>query len=191
MTDDYRRLRDRVDAFAAEVSERRRDDLSCGPGCSACCEAHLSVSAIEAAEVVRALDALAPERREALRARAGREAEGDPRCVMLDDDGLCAVYEARPIVCRTQGLPLLYPPGFVPAEAVLGPTPKGDVTCCPLNFTRSQPSARDVLDMGHVDTMLALIGRLVGSSGSPDAESADAEARFSLAALAGRGGPFR
>lgn len=191
MTDDYRRLRDRVDAFAAAVASRRHDDMRCGPGCAACCEAHLAVSAIEAVQVVAALEALDPERREAVRARAGREAAGDPRCVMLDDDGLCAVYEARPLVCRTQGLPLLYPPGFVPAEAVLGRTPKGDVTCCPLNFTGSPPAAEDVLDMGHVDTMLALIGRLAGSAIAIDLESADAEGRFSLAALALGRGPFR
>lgn len=191
MTDDYLRLRDRVDAFATGVFARRAADVLCGPGCSACCEAHLSVSAIEALAVAEQLDSLPADRRAELARRSTREEEGDPRCVMLDDDGLCAIYPARPLVCRTQGLPLLYPPGFVPAEAVLGRTPKGEITACPLNFTERAPASEDVLDMGRVDTLLALMGRLAVPRSTSAEESGTEDARFPLAALARGDRPFR
>ena len=67
----------------------------------------------------------------------------------------CAVYAARPLVCRTQGLPLHYPGGVIPGAALL----RGlrDVTCCPLNFQSQRPSPADILDAERVDQMLALV----------------------------------
>ena len=43
-------------------------------------------------------------------------------CPALGEDGACAIYDSRPLVCRTFGLPLRDGPRFI-----------GDV--CELNFT--------------------------------------------------------
>jgi hypothetical protein len=96
--------------------------------------------------------------------------------VMLGPAGRCDIYEARPLVCRTQGLPLGYPEGIVPVETVRFRARALDVICCPLNFTEDEPDERDVLDASRVDTMLALVARLEGDDG--------AEGRITLRALA-------
>lgn len=53
----------------------------------------------------------------------GRPSEihpGEPMCERLEADGTCAVYEHRPVVCRTHGHLLV--------------TEEGGVDHCPLNF---------------------------------------------------------
>jgi hypothetical protein len=59
-------------------------------------------------------------------------------------DDRCAVYESRPLICRTQGLPLLI-------EAEDG---WQEVDFCPLNFTA--PNAFDDLDDDHLAPLDAL-----------------------------------
>ena len=162
MTDTYRALVEKVDAFAAAVSDRRRADLACKPGCASCCQAWLTVSPVEAQQLRAALAGLDPQARQAIAERGrlerAREARGEPpRCAMLDPEGRCGVYAARPLVCRTQGLPLRYPPGVVPEAAVRGRIPRGEITYCPLNFTAAGPSGPDVLDAERVDQLLALV----------------------------------
>ncbi len=61
-------------------------------------------------------------------------------CPLLVDDR-CAIYAARPVICRTQGLPLLL-------EAEDGAP---EVDFCPLNFT-----AADALDDLSKDKLVPL-----------------------------------
>jgi hypothetical protein len=167
--EEYRAVVARVDAFAAAVAERRSADLRCSAGCDGCCRVELEVSPVEAASVREALARMPRADREALRRRASA-ASSEARCAMLGDDGRCAIYEARPLVCRTQGLPLRYPPGFVPADAIgLRLGEHGDVTWCPLNFTDASPRGEDVLDAELVDRLLAVVNRrwVAGRGGDP------------------------
>jgi len=163
LSDAYRALVHKVSAFAGAQSERYRADMACGPGCSSCCQAWLSVCAVEEAQLTAAIAALSSEKRAVLAARGqhelAREARGEPgpRCALLDDDGRCAVYEHRPLVCRTQGLALRYPHDVVPVSAVRARLTNGDVTCCPLNFAERVPAAADVLDAERVDQLLGLV----------------------------------
>lgn len=67
-----------------------------------------------------------------------REAQGLPvACPLLVDDR-CSIYESRPLICRTQGLPLLM-------EAEDGET---EVDFCPLNF--AEPGAVEDLDEDYL-----------------------------------------
>lgn len=176
---DYLAVRAKVDAFVAAVGERRAAELACRRGCSGCCQVQLSVSAVEAQALRAAILTLASGARERLRARASEDpAPGGP-CVMLEEDGACAVYGARPLVCRTQGLPLRYPAGLVPPAAVLLQVATGAVTCCPLNFTGQLPAAADILDAERVDQLLALVNRR-----HAEAHARDPLARTPLRALA-------
>ncbi len=164
---EYDALVAKVDAFARSVFERRPEDLSCRPGCTACCEVRLTVSPVEAAAIAAHLRTLAPEARRALAQRGNRSAD-EGACAMLDGRGRCAIYEARPLVCRTQGLPLLYALNREDREA----------TCCSLNFTEQTPAPEDVLDADRVNQLLAVVNlRFVGGGGDP-------HARIALAALA-------
>lgn len=161
----YEDLVAKTDEFARSVGARRANDLACRAGCEACCHVQLSVSRTEARRVQAHLDALDASTRAAIAERAKIERE---RCVMLDADGRCDVYAARPLVCRTQGLPLGYPAGFVPEETVRFRARGLEVVCCPLNFTERDPANEDVLDAGRVDTMLALVARLEGDLDAED-----------------------
>lgn len=165
---EYAALRQRVDAFSDDVTRRRAADLECRSGCAGCCHVDLSVSAVEAAAIGDHFAQLSPADRQSLqatlRAHLLRAAalDSDPRCVMLRDDDTCAIYAARPLVCRSQGLPLLYPAEVIPEAARRGMAEDGRaLTICPLNFTRegAPPARRDILDAERVDVLLSLITR--------------------------------
>lgn len=181
--DEYSALRLKVDAFAGAVSTRRRADLKCQSGCAACCHVQLTVSPVEAAAIRAELATLPAAKQAALRQGLGR-AKSDRRCVMLLSDDTCAIYAARPLVCRSQGLPLSYPPAQVPAAARLGLLSDGRaLTCCPLNFTdpARPPRSEDALDGERVDVLLSLVNRRFVSV----AESGTSPlARYALADLA-------
>lgn len=90
------RLHALVDEAAAPVARANARRLACRPGCADCCVDGLTVFAIEAAVLLRRY----PDLFEA------SEARPPGACALLDRDGRCRVYEHRPYVCRTQGLPL-------------------------------------------------------------------------------------
>jgi Fe-S-cluster containining protein len=167
MRSEHLALVDKVDAFTRAAFARRRVDMACAEGCSSCCEVSLTVTTVEAAEICIGLAALSSEERlhvaergAAAQAREASSGENDPqRCVMLDAVGRCAIYEHRPLVCRTQGHALRYPAGFIPEQSVRARTGNGDVTHCPLNFTLSAPKAEDVLDAERVDQILGVVAR--------------------------------
>lgn len=84
-----------VDGLVAPLARAHAGRLHCGRGCSSCCVDDLSVFAVEAERI----------RREFPQVLA--EPAGPPgACGFLAADGACRVYDARPYVCRTQGLPL-------------------------------------------------------------------------------------
>lgn len=100
---DYHQLLAALDTEIARIGEMHAAALSCGPGCASCCQA-FSVLPIEAACLREAIDALPLASLERI---GSNLAEGDDRCPLLIDE-LCSVYAARPVICRTQGLPLAY-----------------------------------------------------------------------------------
>ena len=90
------RLHALVDEAAAPVLRANASRLQCRAGCSDCCVDGLTVFEIEAA-VIR--------RHHAELLQTG-EPHREGGCAFLDGEGRCRVYEHRPYVCRTQGLPL-------------------------------------------------------------------------------------
>lgn len=85
-----------VDRLAAPLHARHSEQLACRRGCCACCVDGLTVFAVEAERIRR--------RHGALLATATPHPPG--ACAFLDAAGACRIYEDRPYVCRTQGLPL-------------------------------------------------------------------------------------
>ncbi|MBM4356699.1 MAG: YkgJ family cysteine cluster protein [Deltaproteobacteria bacterium] len=85
-----------VDVGARAVEIRNAGRLQCRRGCSGCCVDDLTVFEVEA-------DAIRSSHPTLL-------AQGSPhpigRCAFLDAEGACRIYDVRPYVCRTQGLPL-------------------------------------------------------------------------------------
>jgi len=139
----YRALVAKVDAFFARVTSRYPAEMSCGSGCSDCCHVKLSLVGVEA-EVVRAhVETLDVATRERLRARARAPGE---RCVALEDDGRCAIYAARPLVCRSHGVPV----------RVRGARSLPIVDVCPRNFEGGLDAVDPdcVLDQETLSTLL-------------------------------------
>jgi hypothetical protein len=145
----YRALLAKVDVFWERALAVQPAAFRCAAGCVSCCTQRLSVFAVEA-EAIRAHLA-DPGFDPAVRARLRAEA-GDPdRCAFLAD-GRCAIYAARPVICRTHGLPVRV---------------DGRVDWCPLNFTDAPPDPTIVLELEQINTLLALVDRLHGASGDP------------------------
>jgi len=116
--DNYFRLRGFCDALREAVSRRYGDQLACRPGCSGCCIL-AGVNMLEAAVLLLARrDRPHPP----VRPAGPVGLEDDIPCPLLHK-GLCGLYPARPLICRTHGLPLR-------GASLTG----GRTDCCPLNF---------------------------------------------------------
>ncbi len=148
----YDELAAKVDAFHARVDQRHPGALTCRAGCSQCCHQHLTVLPLEMARITQAVRALPEAERLALRARVEAGPGADPRCVLLDDDGRCRTYAARPLICRSHGLPV---------QVQDDGGARRDV--CPLNFPEGPPvealDADVVLDVERLSGLLVLLDR--------------------------------
>jgi hypothetical protein len=144
----YAELVAKVDVFFERVVSRHGPEMQCGSGCHDCCMVQLSVTQVEADAVRAELVTLSEEARARLRERA--RAPREDRCVALDDDGRCAFYEARPLVCRSHGAPIRM------RDAAHGPRALPVIDACPRNFPSGLAAIEDacVLDQTTLSTLL-------------------------------------
>lgn len=96
MTHPAEALHAEVDVPVGRLTRRHAARLQCEKGCSDCCVDDITVFELEAS--------LIRERHPELLAEGEPHPEG--ACAFLDAEGACRIYEHRPYVCRTQGLPL-------------------------------------------------------------------------------------
>ena len=89
-------LHHEIDRAVEILEAKHATRLQCRRGCSACCLDDLSVTRLEA-EYIR-------DKHSTLLASAAPHARG--ACAFLDAEGACRIYENRPVICRSQGLPL-------------------------------------------------------------------------------------
>lgn len=151
----YRTLVARVDALCRKIETDFRSQIACRRGCDACCR-HLSLFRVEGVVLARALREMPEPAAARIRDRA-RHASADGPCPLLDN-GVCQLYAARPIICRTHGLPLL-----------LGETETRRVDYCPENFRELDAlPASAVIDLERLNTTLAAVDALFVSAVSPD-----------------------
>lgn len=149
--ENYRGILDRADLHFAAVMESQAKNLQCGAGCSLCCYGLFEIGSGDVPLIAEGLELLHPSRRRKIIRRAKeiveqsahpnlRECSPEEKeaffertqatpCPNLDEAGLCMMYEQRPLVCRTFGLPLREGRRYV-----------GDV--CELNFTKSTAKER-------------------------------------------------
>ena len=138
--DDYRKILERADAHFATVMQTQPQNLQCGAGCSLCCYGLFEIGSGDVPVIAEGLERMHPARRRKVIKRALeieainlRECSAEEKeayfdrtqstpCPNLDEKGLCMMYEHRPLVCRTFGLPLREGGKYL-----------GDV--CELNFT--------------------------------------------------------
>lgn len=128
MSDSYLAILRRADTHFDEVRTRLGRHLECRLGCTGCCHGIFEISGADVAIISDALRAADPATRELLVTRSREildtfdapairdcdtsekaaffERAGDVACPALADDGACRIYERRPLVCRTFGLPV-------------------------------------------------------------------------------------
>lgn len=142
----YRTLLARVDQLCAGIVAAFPEQVTCRSGCAACCTLQ-GVLPVEATNLALAWRQLPGSRAVALRTRLNAAADHD-HCPLLTDDR-CPLYAARPIICRTHGLPLL-------VEDAHGRR----VDRCPLNFTGldALPGSA-VIDLEHLNSALVVANR--------------------------------
>lgn len=144
----YFQMVSRVDHLCQGIHDMLAAQITCSKGCSSCCTA-ITLFPVEAAALNAALEALPDEQRTAILQHVAAHAEGE-RCPLLEDH-CCLLYDARPIICRTHGLPIVY---------TEGPEQKAD--CCPLNLSDDeQPvSGSAVIDLDRLNTLLVAVNAL-------------------------------
>ncbi len=165
MTNDHLvTLRSRVDAHFADAVKRDPDAFRCASGCAQCCHRRFDVFEVEAAPIRAALTVMArdePTLRQRLRDQA-KAPEHAHHCALLVEDR-CSVYEQRPLICRSHGLPVAV------AEA-----DELHVSWCELNYAGGDPPRESILLLEAVNAPLAVLTEL----------EAPAAPRVSLADLA-------
>lgn len=135
--DEYRALVLDLDRLIVTLSQRLRSFINCGPGCSSCCR-KFSVLPLEAALIA------GPP------APSVRSIGGEEQCPLLDNNR-CTIYQQRPLICRTQGLPI----GYVDET-----NEQIEVSACPLNFSEDHPfEYDDLLLLDPFNSRLAALNR--------------------------------
>ena len=143
----YRLLVKSLDDHARRIAADYRAHMKCRKGCDGCCQ-HLSLSWVEGFALFDALRK-SPKPIADIIHRKAAQAGADLECPLLEGH-TCLLYDARPVICRTHGLPLMN-------------EEKGgrEVHYCPENFRDLETlPGTAVLDMELVNTSLATINAL-------------------------------
>ncbi len=126
--DSYKAILKHADSHFAQVLAEQPANLQCGKGCSFCCHGLFGVAEADIAMIAEGLETLDGRTRRAVIGRAAKIMEeyahpdlrdcgtGEKErffkrtdavaCPNLSDFGECLIYESRPLICRTFGLPL-------------------------------------------------------------------------------------
>jgi hypothetical protein len=131
----------KVDDFFGRVVRRHGTDMQCTTGCSDCCHVRLTITAVEAAAIRAHVTTWPADQRRGL-AESGQT----DRCAALDPAGRCKIYDARPLVCRSHGVPIRLARRGLPV-----------VEACPRNFVRTEPDPDCVLDQATLSATLLAV----------------------------------
>ena len=158
----------KVDAFFERVAERHGSDMQCATGCSDCCHVRLTITEVEAAAIRAHVAAWPAERLRALAITGPPE-----HCAALDSAGKCKIYHARPLVCRSHGVPIRLGRGSLPV-----------VQACHRNFVRTEPDPDCILDQATLSATLFAIDAAEAGAGEPPAQARRVDLAGLLADLA-------
>jgi Fe-S-cluster containining protein len=142
----YLQLVEQIDKWTSEMTNRYKQQLACRKGCDLCCRRRFSVAAVEAYNIALAYRQLPSQ----VQQRVGETTDA---CAFLIE-GACSIYESRPAICRTFGLPSLH--RNEQEEAV--------ISWCELNFTNTgedfEFQADGIIDIDTLNTKIAGVNGL-------------------------------
>ena len=147
LLENYCHLVARVDALCQGIEKSLREQITCAEGCSACCTS-ITLFPVEAVALNSALEAMPTEEAADIRLYVSEHA-GDERCPLLHHHR-CLLYAARPIICRTHGLPIIYTEND-----------QQRVDCCPLNMDQCESLPGSVvIDLDRLNSVLVAVNAL-------------------------------
>ncbi len=131
----YKSLIEKLNAHELKLINKYGEYISCIKGCDQCCILE-SVFPIDAFAIYNAVESGEIDN-ETLNFD-----ETPRKCVFLND-GLCSIYSARPVICRTHGYPVLV---------------DGKADFCPENFKDLKTiDSEFILDLENLNKALASI----------------------------------
>ncbi len=146
--------------FFKNFFAKHLNHMSCRLGCSKCCYVELSIFQSEAYIILEWVNFLSSEEKQnflnelnvpELQEQKNTLGKLNKPCAFLRN-GKCTIYEVRPTICRTQGLPLQYKISDEKNQVQLA------VDVCPLNFTEenSLPSRHEWLDLDRLNALQSI-----------------------------------
>lgn len=133
--DEYLLLVADLDRVIDSLSRRLHRFIRCAPGCSSCCR-NFSVLPLEAALIAGSTGS------------SSSVSNTHDLCPLLANDR-CSCYVQRPLICRTQGLPI----GYIDETSE-----QIEVSACPLNFSDDHPfEYEDLLLLDSFNSRLATL----------------------------------
>jgi Fe-S-cluster containining protein len=133
-------LQDNAEGLFNKVFQKHSQKMKCANGCSQCCYTDISIFTWEANLIMEWFDQLALEEKKNLQNSWLNNQTNPLACTFLMNDS-CSIYPARPIICRTQGMPIEI---------------DGKFDCCPLNFTEGLPEKSDILNVERLNILSSL-----------------------------------
>ena len=145
------------------------DNMQCQKGCSNCCYTDLTIMSWEESLIYEWFAKLSPDEKSDLKKRWNNNKNPKSKivfnqpalpCAFLIDDQ-CSIYEARPIICRTQGM------------FVTWTEEKAEIkrSVCPLNFeNESNAKKEDDLNLDTLNYMSVMAQKIYDSSHSTQNE---------------------
>jgi hypothetical protein len=138
----YQKLCQYCDEVFAATFDAFRAHIRCARGCAACCILETIVP-LEAYVIDSHLHTSSSPILPVLQDGAGQSTE---QCIFLHNNE-CTIYPVRPIICRTHGLPIIYPD-------------REGIDTCPLNFTDIDLTSIDKRFLFDAETITENLMRL-------------------------------
>ena len=147
LLDNYSQLVTRVDALCHGIAADLGGQITCAAGCSSCC-IPITVFPVEAAAMRKELATLPTQQADKIRQHVSQPFDTE-HCPLLHNHR-CVLYAARPIICRTHGLPIIY-------------TEHGQrqSDCCPRNLSEAESvSGSSVVNLDTLNTLLVAVNSI-------------------------------
>ncbi len=114
----YLKLLNEINSISQTLENEHKKHINCKSGCDLCCMDY-SIFPIEFYFILEKLKKQNPEM------DSLEVGKSENECIFLKDHS-CTIYNSRPIICRTHGLPLLY----------TNDDGEWELSTCELNFTK-------------------------------------------------------
>ena len=153
----YVNLQKKVDTQFQNLFQKHQSSMACTQGCHGCCLPNLTVSRIEADTIHRYLNQPSINLVSILDLET-QNPHQNTRCSFLDGQGECSIYDARPLVCRSHG---------VPHMIQINRKQEG-LDVCELNFMNGFETleAGDWIHLETLNFLLGLINQKLGEEGN-------------------------